>query len=137
MRSKTSNPRVTPGNLTIAIVALLICIGIVLVTAMQPKPAPTERAKASLSLTCQEDDPCWDCHEMGNLICGDPEGLRASEAWDTWERADGPRHLPVTTDGGFRVDYVGTAVLSPKVAYNEVALPSIDGLWYVFRSTPN
>jgi hypothetical protein len=22
--------------------------------------------------TCQEDDPCWDCHTMGNHICGDP-----------------------------------------------------------------
>ena len=19
---------------------------------------------------CQEDDPCWDCHTMGNRICG-------------------------------------------------------------------
>lgn len=22
------------------------------------------------SQTCQEDDPCWDCRTMGNLICG-------------------------------------------------------------------
>ena len=21
---------------------------------------------------CQEDDPCWDCSTMGNLICGTP-----------------------------------------------------------------
>lgn len=20
---------------------------------------------------CQEDEPCWDCHTMGNLICGE------------------------------------------------------------------
>lgn len=20
---------------------------------------------------CQEDEPCWDCETMGNLICGD------------------------------------------------------------------
>ncbi len=19
---------------------------------------------------CEEDQPCWDCHTMGNLICG-------------------------------------------------------------------
>ena len=22
------------------------------------------------SLTCQEDMPCWDCHTMGNEVCG-------------------------------------------------------------------
>ena len=22
-------------------------------------------------VTCQEDDPCWNCHTMGNLICGE------------------------------------------------------------------
>lgn len=21
---------------------------------------------------CAEDDPCWDCHTMGNQICGTP-----------------------------------------------------------------
>lgn len=23
-------------------------------------------------LTCAEDEPCWDCATMGNLICGRP-----------------------------------------------------------------
>lgn len=22
------------------------------------------------TVVCQEDDPCWDCSTMGNLICG-------------------------------------------------------------------
>jgi len=28
-------------------------------------PAPT--------VPCQEDEPCWDCSTMGNLICGPPD----------------------------------------------------------------
>lgn len=23
-----------------------------------------------MPISCQEDDPCWDCHTMGNHICG-------------------------------------------------------------------
>lgn len=22
------------------------------------------------AVTCAEDDPCWDCHTMGNHVCG-------------------------------------------------------------------
>jgi hypothetical protein len=33
-----------------------------------PEPAgPTDRAEQ-----CQEDDPCWNCETMGNLLCGLP-----------------------------------------------------------------
>lgn len=30
---------------------------------------------------CEEDQPCWDCHTMGNRICGPeiPGGLTKSE----------------------------------------------------------
>jgi hypothetical protein len=31
----------------------------------------TEPARATVELErCQEDDPCWDCHMMGNHVCG-------------------------------------------------------------------
>jgi len=30
----------------------------------EPKPGGEPKQ------TCQEDDPCWDCATMGNLICG-------------------------------------------------------------------
>jgi hypothetical protein len=30
---------------------------------------------------CQEDEPCWDCHTMGNKICGTPTtAARATHA---------------------------------------------------------
>lgn len=29
----------------------------------------SEQPKAPVTV-CQEDDPCWDCATMGNLICG-------------------------------------------------------------------
>lgn len=27
-------------------------------------------ARAGFGQTCMEDDPCWDCSEMGNRVCG-------------------------------------------------------------------
>lgn len=45
-----------------------------------PAPAPTVQALQAPSQApvqapvqaprCEEDQPCWDCHTMGNLICG-------------------------------------------------------------------
>lgn len=32
-----------------------------------PSPAPVA--------SCEEDQPCWDCHTMGNKVCG-PEDVR-------------------------------------------------------------
>lgn len=29
--------------------------------------------------TCQEDEPCWDCHTMGNHICGPSPAVIAYE----------------------------------------------------------
>lgn len=28
-------------------------------------------AREATTITIQEDDPGWDCHTMGNLICGE------------------------------------------------------------------
>lgn len=33
----------------------------------KPSPAPVA--------ACEEDQPCWDCHTMGNKVCG-PEDVR-------------------------------------------------------------
>lgn len=29
------------------------------------------------SVACEEDQPCWDCHTMGNKVCGEelPQGV--------------------------------------------------------------
>lgn len=28
---------------------------------------------------CQEDEPCWDCHTMGNRVCGPPASGAGAE----------------------------------------------------------
>lgn len=122
MRRPISNPNVTYRNLSIAFLALVVCVVITLL-AFQPKA------------TIAEDDPRWECATMGNKVCGDPEGKRKTEAWATWDQMNGWQRLKVDPSREVRVDYVGTATLSPNVASNEVALPAQDGLWYVFRAT--
>jgi hypothetical protein len=38
------------------------------------RPAPVIRIGHAIHVTCQEDMPCWDCHTMGNRVCGPGRG---------------------------------------------------------------
>ena len=42
-------------------------------TSPAPISAPDE-AETPVSAPCMEDEPCFDCHTMGNGVCGSPEG---------------------------------------------------------------
>ncbi|MBB2505998.1 hypothetical protein [Amycolatopsis echigonensis] len=51
--------------------------GIVAVTAVAAlaglagcKPVKGSPERAPVSVQCNEDEPCWDCHTMGNRQCG-------------------------------------------------------------------
>jgi hypothetical protein len=81
------------------------------------------------------DDPdMTTCYTEGNMICGDPKGEFARQAWETWDKQNGGRYLKVDPSRTFRVDYIGTAKHSPYVQMDEVALPYRDG-WFIFRAS--
>jgi hypothetical protein len=84
--------------------------------------------------TKQEDDPTWDCFEDGNRVCGDPDKTYAMDGWAQWDIQNGGRYLHVDPSREYRVDYIGIAKFTPKLACNEIALPSLS-YWYVFRAT--
>jgi hypothetical protein len=44
---------------------------------------PAQDAPPRPSLPCQEDDDCWDCETMGNMICGAPALLAAADTGGT------------------------------------------------------
>lgn len=93
-------------------------------------PPATESAAA---VTCQEDEPCWDCETMGNRICGLPdvpanEALRAA-AWETWDAHAGWHILRVNPDKPVRVDVIG---YSSKPSKDYTSLHGADGNWYLF-----
>jgi hypothetical protein len=54
----------------------LACLGMVatLTAGHLVREAFTQPAPVTVELdqvhTCQEDDLCWDCHAMGNHVCG-------------------------------------------------------------------
>lgn len=48
-----------------AIGAALVVVCLTILALMGPEPA-TAKGEG----TCQEDEACWDCATMGNLICG-------------------------------------------------------------------
>lgn len=84
---------------------------------------------------CQEDESCWDCHALGNRVCGPANDAEKSAAWDVWEYANGAHSLKVDPAKAFRVEYVGSARDYPRnITDNEVALVGKDGKWYVFRA---
>lgn len=120
--------KATRNNLLLAILALVACVGIVLGTFATPSGQPA-------NVTASEDHPLWECYHDGNRVCGDPDGVHATQAWDAWDKGEGWKSLRVDPSKGFRVDYVGTATSAPNVAEDEAAVPAIDGKWYVFRAT--
>ncbi|MFD5245063.1 hypothetical protein ACFWIW_10990 [Amycolatopsis sp. NPDC058340] len=50
-----------------AAVAVVLLAGCDRDTTGRPSPPPVT--------SCEEDQPCWDCHTMGNKVCG-PEDVR-------------------------------------------------------------
>jgi hypothetical protein len=109
---------------------------------------PTHSASAPFTLppvlaaavTCTEDEPCWDCEEMGNLICGAdalPEDLKRS-AWKAWDAAGGAEqllvnpHAKVTLTGYTWEDPYKQG--EPELDIHQLALPD-GGRWYIFTAT--
>lgn len=81
----------------------------------------------------EEDDPAWDCFEDGNRVCGDPAKTYSMDGWAQWDIQNGSKFLRVDPSREYKVDYVGIAKTAPKLACNEIALPSLS-YWYVFRA---
>lgn len=104
-----------------------------------PTPTPTLTWAAPHSLTqalaCQEDDPCWDCHTMGDLVCGHPSAEDTAAGWAAWDYSRGAASLHVDPSRPFRVDFVGTALDYPRrLDADSAAIVGKDGRWYVFHA---
>lgn len=57
-------------------------------------PAPDAVAEPVETVTCVEEDPCWDCATMGNFICGPDQPTDIGTAL-TIERTDDPTETEV------------------------------------------
>lgn len=97
---------------------------------------PTDgRTSLSIPATCQEDDPCWDCHSLGNRVCGPKNDAERAAGWAVWDYANGAHSLKMDPSKPFRVDYVGNSIDHPRnLRENDLALVGKDGKWYVFRA---
>jgi hypothetical protein len=54
-----------------------VCLGlwtafVIVITLMlsAPAPQPVRLDLGTVTMTPQEDEPGWDCHTMGNRVCG-------------------------------------------------------------------
>lgn len=125
-----------PRSLTIPALALAIVGAGLTIGAATPTGVgtPTPPPITVTSTTCQEDEPCWDCETMGNLICGTTSLTPAIEAagWEAWDFNHGWAQLRTTTTD-VRVEVIGYALTKPDVTDGALALQGRDGVWYVFR----
>jgi hypothetical protein len=119
--------------LTVPAIALAIVGAGLSVGAALPEPAPHPTVGVGTA-TPHEDEAGWDCLTMGNMVCGDPDEVRATPAWDTFDTWGGAAKLKVDPSRPFRVEYVGYATHSPKLTGEDLAMPGTDGYWYVFRA---
>ncbi|KIF05172.1 hypothetical protein PL81_14680 [Streptomyces sp. RSD-27] len=56
----------------LALVALILAASVGAARSAGPQP-PRPAATVALAggdSSCEEDEPCWDCHTMGNRVCG-------------------------------------------------------------------
>lgn len=65
------------------IAAAVVIAGFGIDTSIPPviDPGPAPATVAAKATECHEDEPCWDCHTMGNRICGSE--LPAVPRWPT------------------------------------------------------
>lgn len=138
-------------KLTVPALALAVIAGGLTIGATLPEyggiGAPTPAASAPFTLPpvlaaavqCEEDEPCFDCETMGNLICGGSELTEADKAgaWALWDAMGGAEHLLVDTHA--RVTLTGYTFTdpykqgTPELDINQLALNG-DGVWYVFTA---
>lgn len=106
-----------------------IAAGLMLGVAL---PTP---ATSPASVTCQEDEPCFDpgdCYDTGNYICAAADPAEEEQGWDVWDAEGGPSYLKVDPSRPYKVAYNGTALRSPKLGTGQAAVPGKDGKWHVF-----
>jgi len=51
-------------RITVLLIVTTIAIVGLMILDRNDRPAPTYQP------LCTEDMPCWDCHTMGNMVCG-------------------------------------------------------------------
>lgn len=54
-------------RLEAAVVGAIVALLVMVLAAQVHHAAQPDRLER---VTCQEDEPCWDCNAMGNHVCG-------------------------------------------------------------------
>lgn len=112
-----------------------------------PEPVPSAPRPAVGVPVCQEDEPCWDCETMGNMVCGPvmtiPDMPEPIVVWVEGDavlsghhEADGPNSTrlmvdSIDGDGLYNVvcDTFSAFGLGPRVTVE--ALNGLDGTCHV------
>lgn len=100
-------------TLTLALLLTLTGCAQANTQATQPMTQATEVAHTAPTTqpTCEEDEPCWDCHTMGNRVCG--PATAAPIAAPTEQ----PSQAPVTASISAPTEAPITAPVQPTVAH--------------------
>lgn len=114
------------------ILSVIFALTAMFAPAQPAQPVPFHLPPA-LTVQCEEDQPCWDCHTMGNHTCNVSTEATKAEAWATF---DTYTFKPSTTT---RVEYVRTLDAEPAhLPMTQFTLESNahKGTWHIFQSVP-
>ena len=54
---------------TVVVISFMTVMGVFIAEMLSKEFSPLQ----DYAVACLEDQPCWDCSSMGNLICGVPQ----------------------------------------------------------------
>lgn len=89
---------------------------------------------SALTLALTSLAGCASTTDVRPSVAHSSEAGDEAAAWAAWDKADGPRKLRVDPSRPYRVVYVGSGITYPSLTEYDLALPAIDGKWYVFRA---
>lgn len=113
------------------ILSVIFALTAMFAPASQPATPATFHLPPALTVQCEEDQPCWDCHTMGNHTCNVTTEATKDEAWATYATYT----FKPSTDT--RVEYVRTLDAEPQhLPMTQFTLESNahKGTWHVFQS---
>lgn len=113
------------------ILALVIACTALFAQPTQPASQPTFSLPPALTVQCQEDQPCWDCHTMGNHTCDVTTTATAQDAWDTFESFDFQPTTATTVQYSRTLDNDSFVLTQTEFALESTTIP---GHWHIFQS---
>jgi hypothetical protein len=115
------------------ILSVLFALTAMFAPSAQPAQPATFNLPPALTVECQEDMPCWDCHTMGNLTCNVTTEATRADAWNTFDAFDFQPTQPTSVDYVATLDNEPASLPMDRLTLQSTTDPS---LWHIYQTAP-